>query len=55
MNAREFYYATKNMRRLQKRYFAERTQELLRACKMAEKEVDEEIWRVSELLGEDFV
>jgi len=49
MTAREFFYLVSNMRQAQKDYFKERTQPHLRACKVLERQVDEEIYRVKQL------
>lgn len=52
MNSREFFFLVKNLRRAQTLYFQERTQSHLRACKVLEREVDEEIYRVVRILEE---
>ena len=52
MNAREFFYLTANMRRAQQQYFATRKPEHLRAARRLENEVDAEIRRVKDLLGD---
>jgi hypothetical protein len=50
MNAREFFYLTAQMREAQRDYFQSRAQSDLRRCKALEKEVDEEIYRVKEIM-----
>ena len=40
----EFEQKVKNMRRLQKLYFASRSAVVLNECKQAEKEVDDMLW-----------
>lgn len=50
MTAREFFYLTSNMREAQREYFQYRDQQTLRRCKVLEKEVDEEIARVKEVI-----
>lgn len=52
MNAREFFYLVSNMRNAQNEYFKTRDQSYLRAARRLEKEVDEEIRRVKELVQE---
>lgn len=52
MNAREFFYLVSQMRQAQRDYFADREQSALRKCKVLEKEVDDEIYRVKEVLAE---
>lgn len=52
MDAREFFYAVAHMRATQKEYFATRSQQVLRACKACERDVDAEIARVKAILGE---
>lgn len=51
MNAREFFYLVSSMRDAQKRYFKNRDQVTLRACKKLETEVDAEISRVKDIIG----
>lgn len=50
MTAREFFYLVCEMRSTQKRYFKERDQQVLRAARKLEGEVDREIDRVRGLL-----
>lgn len=50
MNAREFFYLVSNMRQAQKDYFERRDQAILRTCKVLEKQVDEEIARVKQVV-----
>ena len=50
MNAKEFYDAVVAMREAQKVYFHSRTTSSLQQAKRAEKKVDEEIDRVTQLL-----
>lgn len=52
MTAKEFFYLTAEVRRVQRLYFQERTQERLRACKALEKELDNEIARVKAICPE---
>lgn len=52
MNAREFFYLVSNMRSAQNEYFKTRDPSCLRAARRLEKEVDEEIRRVKELVQE---
>lgn len=49
MNAREFFYLVAEMRDTQRRYFRDREQTVLRACKKLENEVDAEIARVKRI------
>lgn len=51
MNAREFFYLVATMRDAQRRYFRNRDQVTLRACKKLEQEVDAEISRVKDIIG----
>lgn len=51
MNAREFFFLVSSMRDAQKRYFKNRDQVTLRACKKLESEVDAEIARVKQIVG----
>lgn len=51
MNAREFFYLVSNMREAQKNYFATRQQNVLRAARKLEIEVDAEIARVKDVLS----
>lgn len=51
MNAREFFYLVSNMREAQRNYFATRQQNVLRACRKLENEVDDEIARVKDIIN----
>ena len=53
MTPREFFYLTSNMRAAQRVYFKTRDPHVLRACKALEKEVDQEIQRVKQILDQD--
>lgn len=50
MTAREFFYLTATMRAAQIEYFKTRDPRTLRACKVYEKQVDEEIERVKAIV-----
>ena len=50
MNAREFFYLVAQMRTAQKEYFSDRSQQNLKRSIVLEREVDEEIRRVKELI-----
>lgn len=50
MNAREFFYLVAQMRTAQKEYFSDRSQQNLKRSIVLEREVDEEIRRVKELV-----
>lgn len=50
MNAREFFYLTAAMRDAQKRYFRTRDDQVFRACRKLENEIDAEIARVKSIL-----
>lgn len=52
MNAKEFFYLVANMRRCQKDYFATRDRKIFLQARALENDVDREIRRVKELLGE---
>lgn len=52
MNAKEFFYLVCEMRRNQRAWLETRDQRALIAAKMREQEVDLEIRRVKEILGE---
>ncbi len=52
MNHREFFYLVANMREAQKAYFKNRQQNVLRACKKLEQEVDAEIARVRAIVAD---
>lgn len=52
MNAREFFYLVANLRDAQKSYFKSRDQQVFRACRRLENEVDAEIRRVKEILAD---
>jgi len=53
MTPREFFYLTSNMRAAQREYFKTRDPHVLRACKALEKEVDDEIQRVKDIMQQD--
>lgn len=53
MNSREFFYLVANMREAQKAYFKNRQQNVLRAAKKLEQEVDAEIARVRQIIQEE--
>lgn len=55
MNAKEFFYLVAEMRRNQKAWLELHDQRALIAAKMREQEVDAEIRRVKEFLGETVV
>lgn len=46
MTPREFFYLVANMRAAQKEYFKTRNDRVFRACRVLEKQVDDEIKRV---------
>lgn len=50
MTAREFFYLVAQMRTAQKEYFNARSQQNLKRSIVLEREVDEEIRRVKELI-----
>lgn len=50
MNAREFFYLVSQMRTAQKEYINARSQQNLKRSIVLEREVDEEIRRVKELI-----
>lgn len=50
MNAREFFFLVAQLRSAQKAYFKNKDQNVFRACRKLENEVDREIERVKELL-----
>ena len=52
MNAREFFYLVANMRQAQINYFKDRDRAVFRAARKLENEVDAEIRRVKDILGE---
>lgn len=52
MNAREFFFLVSNMREAQRNYFATRQQNVLRAARKLENEVDAEIARVKDILSQ---
>ena len=52
MTAKEFFYLVAETRRCQKAWFETHDQRALIAAKMREREVDDEIRRVKEILGE---
>ena len=52
MNAREFFYLVAEMRAAQKAYFKSRQDNVFRAARKFENQVDAEIRRVRELVNE---
>jgi len=52
MDAKDFFMAVREMRRLQKEYFKNRDQNILKASCSQEKVIDTEIARVEAILGE---
>ena len=50
MTSREFFYLVCSMRAAQKSYFKTRDQQSLRACKAIERDVDDEIARVKNVI-----
>lgn len=52
MNAREFFFLVSEMRSAQKSYFKTRDQQVFRAARKLENEVDREIDRVRGILYE---
>lgn len=50
MNSREFFFLVAQLRSAQKAYFKTKDQNVFRACRKLENEVDREIERVKELL-----
>jgi len=52
MNAKEFYDKVVLMRKAQKEYFATRSKDWLSESKRLEKEIDQEIDRVSKLTNQ---
>lgn len=52
MNAREFFYLVAQMRAAQKNYFATRDNNVFRAARKLENEVDREIERVRQIIAE---
>ena len=52
MTAKEFFYLVAQMRAAQKAYFATKNGTAFRAARALENDVDREIKRVRELLGE---
>lgn len=52
MNAREFFYLVAQMRSAQKEYFKVRSELNLRRARFLEGEVDREIRRVKDILGD---
>lgn len=51
MTAKEFFYLTAQMREAQKVYFKTRDQNVFRACRKLENEVDAEIRRVRDIVN----
>lgn len=52
MNAKEFFYLVANMRETQKAYFETRDRRVFLQARALENDVDREIRRVKEILGE---
>lgn len=52
MNAREFFYLVAQMRAAQTAYFKNRDQNVFRAARKLENEVDKEIKRVHEITAQ---
>lgn len=52
MDAKTFFLLVSKMRDKQKEYFKTRSNSTLTACKKLEKEVDEEIMRVNNILDQ---
>lgn len=52
MNAREFFYLVAEMRAAQKAYFKSRQDNVFRAARKLENQVDAEIQRVRELVND---
>lgn len=52
MNAREFFYLVAQMRSAQKEYFKVRCEQNLRRARALEGDVDREIRRVKDIMGE---
>lgn len=52
MNAREFFYLVANMRTAQREYFKTRDTRALIRSKDLEREVDEEVRRVKEIIAQ---
>lgn len=50
MTSREFFYLVSAMRQAQREYFKTRDQLKLRVCRKLETEVDDEIYRVKDIL-----
>lgn len=52
MNSREFFYLVAQMRECQRTYFETRDQRIFRQCRALENEVDREIRRVKDIVGQ---
>lgn len=52
MTAKQFFYLVAEMRDTQRRYFESRDRATFRACRALENDVDREIRRVKEIMGE---
>lgn len=52
MDARQFFEEVSRLRRLQKKYFKDRSSSSLTACKKQEKLIDDEIARVEKIMNE---
>lgn len=53
MKAREFFELVSRMRDLQKQYFATRDRQILQQSKQIERQIDEEICRVRNILAKE--
>lgn len=51
MNGKDFFDRVVELRRLQKEYFATRSRDILMQAKAVEKEIDDEIDRVNQILA----
>lgn len=51
MNGKDFFDRVVELRRLQKEYFATRSRDILMQAKAVEKEIDDEIDRVNQMLA----
>lgn len=52
MDARQFFEEVSRLRRLQKKYFKDRSSSSLSVCKKQEKLIDDEIARVEKIMSE---
>lgn len=53
MTSKEFFYLVAEMREAQKAYFETRSQNVFRACRALENNVDREIRRVRQIVNEN--